>query len=128
MQFAGVLVYLSLYRFMTEEAAVTAAALGIGDALAPIFGQVFGRHVYHMPLGPVKTMEGSVVGVFLGTVVAMYLFLYMLGIPLLPLRMVLAYAGIAAVVEGTSPGNMDNVLVPVVLHFSIDRVQQWLPA
>jgi hypothetical protein len=30
-------------------------------------------------------MEGSVVGLFLGTVVAFYFYLYMMGIPLLPL-------------------------------------------
>jgi dolichol kinase len=122
------MVWLGLYQFMTEEAAVIAAAIGIGDGLAPMIGLLYGRHVYEMPLACQKTMEGSVVGVFLGTVAASYLYLYMMGLPLLPLRMVLVYGGIAAVVEGTAPGNLDNLAVPVTLHFSMEKVQEWLPA
>ena len=128
LQFAGVLVWLGLYRFQTEEAAIIAAASGMGDGLAPLIGFRYGRHVYQMPLASPKTMEGSVVGVFLGTVSGCYLYLCMMGIPLLPLRMILVYGGIAAVVEGTVPGSMDNLAVPVALHFSIDKVQEWLPA
>lgn len=128
LQFAVILVWLGLYRFMTEEAAIIAAAIGIGDGLAPMIGKVYGRHNYQMPLASPKTMEGSVVGVFLGTIAGCYLYLYMMGIPLLPLRMVLVYGGIAAVVEGTAPGNLDNLTVPIAIHFSIDKVQEMLPA
>jgi dolichol kinase len=124
--FCSVMVFLGMYKFMTEEAAIILAAVGSGDAVAPIIGCLYGRHVYRMPLGPQKTMEGSVCGVFIGTVSATYFFSYCLGVPLLPLRIVLAYAGIAAVVEGTAPGNMDNLAVPLALHFSMDRVQKWL--
>ena len=49
-----------------------------------------------------------------------------MGIPLIPLRMGLTYGAIAAVVEGTAPGNIDNLLCFVVIHFSIDRVQNLL--
>lgn len=112
---------------MTPEAALLAAAIGIGDGLAPIIGEAFGRHVYHMPLSNPKTMEGSIVGVFLGTVSACYLYLYMMGITFLPLRIILTCAFIAAVVEGSSPGNFDNICVPLVIHFSIDKVMEWLP-
>jgi hypothetical protein len=128
LQYMILLSWLGLYRFRTDEAAILMAAVGIGDALAPLFGATYGRHVYQMPLGRVKTMEGSVCGVFLGTCAASYLFLYMLGQSLLPLRVVLCYAGIAAVVEGTMPGNMDNIAVPMILHFSMERVHHWLPA
>ena len=121
--YAAVLVVLGLYRFMTAEAAVIVAAVGVGDTLAPLVGINFGRHVYHMPLTNSKTMEGSVVGVFLGTCAGCYFLLYTMGIALLPLRIVLAYAGIAAMVEGSSPETLDNVMVPLALHFSMDRVQ-----
>jgi dolichol kinase len=128
-QLTAVLIYLGLYCFQTQEAGIIAAALGVGDGLAaPLIGTQFGRHVYQMPLASPKTMEGSVVGVFLGTVSASYLYLYGMGLPLLPLRMVLTYGAIAAVVEGTAPGNLDNLAIPVVLHFSMDVVQEWLPA
>jgi dolichol kinase len=73
-------------------------------------------------------MEGSVVGVFLGTVIGCYFYLYMMGMQLLPLRLILAYSAVAAVAEGTSPGNLDNLVVPVVLHFSIEKVETLLPA
>jgi dolichol kinase len=123
---AAVFLWLNLYQFMTEEAAIV-AAVSFGDALAPLIGSRWGRHLYSVPLSKLKTMEGSVVGVFLGTIAASYFYLYMMRIPLLPLRIMLAYAGIGAVAEGTAPGNCDNVVTCVVLHFSMDRVQQLLP-
>ena len=80
-----------------------------------------------MPLAGAKTMEGSLC-VFLGTAVASYALLWSLGIPLLPLRVILVYAAIVAVVEGTAPGDMDNVAIAVALHVSLERVPAWLPA
>jgi CDP-diglyceride synthetase len=127
LQIACVMVWLGLYKFMSVEAAIIAGA-AFGDGIAPIIGARYGRHIFYMPFGNSKTMEGSVVGVFLGTVAGSYTYLYMMGIPLLPLRMILAYAGIASVVEATAPMNLDNLVIPVVLHFSIDRVQDLLPA
>lgn len=127
-QFAAVFVILGLYRFQTAEAAVVTAAIGIGDAIAPVIGGWFGRHRYQMPLASQKTMEGSVCGVFMGSCSATYFFLFCLRIrPFLPLRLVLAYATIAAVVEGTCPGYTDNLAVPIAIHFSMEsRVEQWL--
>lgn len=149
LQMAAIMVWLGLYKFMTEQAAITAAAVGIGDGLAPMIGAIYGRHMYQMPFASQKTMEGSVVGgtlstvllmyvvygllssfplltlvflhdslVFLGTVAGCYLYLYMMGLSLLPLRMVLTFSGIAAIVEGTAPGNLDNLTVPIAIHFS----------
>jgi len=123
---AGVFTWLTLYQFMSEEAAIIAAA-SFGDALAPLIGSRWGRHLYSVPFSKLKTMEGSVVGVFLGTVAGCYFYMYMMGIMLLPLRMILAYAGIAAVAEGTAPSNLDNIVTCLVLHFSMERVQQLLP-
>lgn len=123
---AAVFLWLTLYQFMTEEAAIV-AAVSFGDALAPLVGSRWGRHLYAVPLSKLKTMEGSVVGVFLGTIAASYFYMFMMGMTLLPLRIILAYAGIAAVAEGTAPGNCDNVVMCVVLHFSIPRVRQLLP-
>ncbi|KAG7366081.1 cytidylyltransferase family protein [Nitzschia inconspicua] len=123
---AAVFLWLTLYQFMTEEAAIV-AAVSFGDALAPLIGSRWGRHLYSVPFSKFKTMEGSVVGVFLGTIAASYFYMFMMGMTLLPLRIILAYAGIAAVAEGTAPGNCDNFVICVVLHFSIPRIQQLLP-
>jgi phytol kinase len=119
--------WLGLYQFMTLEAAVLAAAIGVGDGMAPLIGSLYGRHVYHMPLSNKKTMEGSIVGVFLGTVAACYLYVYMMGISKVPpLRCVLVHGIIAAVVEGSAPGNFDNVSTALVMHFSMDKINEWL--
>ena len=123
------LVYLGLCHFMESDSALVMAAVGIGDSIAPWIGSRFGRHVYQMPwFGPSKTIEGSLCGVFLGTVLGCYLNLWSLGLPLLPLRILLAYAGIAAVAEATSPSRMDNIVVPLVLVLSMDRVGSMFPA
>lgn len=120
------MVWLGLREFRTESAAVVLGACGIGDGIAPLIGALYGRHRYQVPLGQQKTMEGSVVGLFLGTVVGSYLYSWILGIPMLPLRITLVYGGIAAVVEGTAPGNIDNLTLPVVLLFSMDKVKEVL--
>jgi hypothetical protein len=125
LQLTLVLTWLGLFRFRTEEAAISASIL-VGDAATPLIGNIFGRHKFHVPLGQPKTMEGSVCGVFCCSVSAIYFFLYFLSLPLLPLRTVLAYAAIAAFAEGTAPANLDNLTVPLVMHFSIDRVQLWI--
>jgi dolichol kinase len=125
---AAVLIYLGQYHFMTTRAVVLAAALGVGDGwAAPVIGSRYGRHVYQIPLASPKSMEGSVVGVLLGTVSGCYLYLYLSGLPFLPLRVLLSYGAIAAVVEGTSPGSLDNLMISLVLLCTMDRVQDWLP-
>lgn len=124
LQFALIMVWLGLYRFQSQPAALIAAAIGIGDGMAPIIGARFGRHYYHVPFAARKTMEGSLCGVFLGTVWGTYLFSYVLGLELMPLRMILAYGFLAAVMEGTSVQGIDNVVLAVVM----DSVSKWLPA
>lgn len=127
LQLAAIMVWLGWTHFMTQEAVIIAAALASDGCLAPMVGALFGRHVYQLPLtGTTKTMEGSVVGIFLGTVSGCYMYFYMTGIPCLPLRMVLAYGAIAAVVEGTSIQGLDNLSIAMALHFSMPRVQALL--
>mmetsp|Transcript_22140 Transcript_22140/g.29133 ORF Transcript_22140/g.29133 Transcript_22140/m.29133 type:complete len:258 (+) Transcript_22140:101-874(+) len=125
LQYKILVIVVGLYRFMSPEGAIIVAAVGIGDGLAPAVGQNYGRHIYQMPLSNAKTLEGSVT-VFMGTVVGIYLYFYMLGLtPILPLRMTLAYGAVAACVEGSTPGMLDNIVVPLALHFSIERVKEW---
>ena len=122
------MVWLGLYKFMTVEAAIIIAAVGVGDGVAPLIGSRYGRHMFQLPWTSLKTMEGTVVGVFLGTIAGMYTYMFMMGIPFIPLRMVLAYAAIGGVAEATSLSSFDNIVIPVVLHLSIDRVPELLPA
>lgn len=126
LQLTLLMVYLGLFCFKEEEekAAILLAAVGIGDGIAPLIGVSYGRHVYRMPFCDSKTMEGSVCGVFLGTVAGCYLYPWLLSQEWRPLRIVLAIGGMAAAIEGSSPGNLDNILVPVILHFSMDRIDK----
>ena len=48
LQWMGWLTYLGLNHFMELQAAVTVAAIFLGDSwLAPMLGQAYGRHHYH---------------------------------------------------------------------------------
>jgi CDP-diglyceride synthetase len=140
-QLALIYVWLSLTGFASVESIIIASAVFSDNIVAPLVGIRWGRHLYSVPLSKTKTMEGSVVGVFLGTVVGcyfyMYIYMYIFNYqttndgttiqPLLPLRMILTYAAIAAVAEGTAPSNLDNLVITAMIHFSIDPVQKLLP-
>ena len=116
---------LSFLTLVKAEGAIMAAAC-LGDSIAPVIGSNYGRHIFHMPMSKAKTLEGCLC-VFLGTVCGCYFYLYTTGMALLPLRMILAYAGIAAVAEGTAPANLDNLVIAMVLHFSMEKVETLLP-
>jgi dolichol kinase len=123
LQFTIVMNWLGLFHFMSEEAAIIMAALGMGDGIAPLVGKYYGKHWYRMPLSSKKTLEGSIGGVFLGTIGGVYFFSYMLGIPVLTLQAILTLATIAMVVEGTSFNNCDNILLPVAMLYSLKYVK-----
>eukprot|EP00978_Attheya_sp_CCMP212_P030565 scaffold112755_cov63-Attheya_sp.AAC.1 len=124
LQFTIIMNWLGLFHFMSEEAAIIMAALGFGDGIAPLIGKYCGKHSYRMPLSSKKTLEGSIGGVFLGTIGGAYFFSYMLGIPVLPLQVILTLATIAMVVEGTSFNNCDNILLPVAMLYSLKYVKE----
>mmetsp|Transcript_9289 Transcript_9289/g.16842 ORF Transcript_9289/g.16842 Transcript_9289/m.16842 type:complete len:178 (+) Transcript_9289:628-1161(+) len=123
LQFTIIMNWLGLFHFMSEEAAIIMAALGMGDGIAPLIGKYYGKHSYRMPLSSKKTLEGSIGGVFLGTIGGVYFFSYMLGIPVLTLQAILTLATIAMVVEGTSFNNCDNILLPVAMLYSLKYVK-----
>lgn len=114
--------WLGLFQFMTLESTVVMAALGLGDGIAPLVGKKWGTHPYQVPGGTPKTIEGSIGGVFCGTVIGCYVYPPLLGFGILPWRLVLAFATISMVGEGTAPWSCDNVVVPALLHFSMDRL------
>lgn len=125
--FASFMVWLGLTQFMTMEGAIIMGAVGMGDGLAPLMGKYFGRTKYRVPFGNEKSLEGSILGVFLGTISGSYLYAFLLGLEDIPeIKLILACAFLATVVEGTSPGDFDNITVPLVLHFSLKHVPSLL--
>lgn len=125
LQFVLVMMWLGLFQFMTLEAAIVMAALGIGDGIAPLVGKTWGKHVYQVPGGTTpRTIEGSIGGVFCGTVIGCYVYPPLLGFGMLPWRLVVAFAAIATIGEGTAPWSSDNVVVPVLLHFSMNSLME----
>jgi dolichol kinase len=122
----------------SPESAVLAASLAVADGLAPMAGRWYGRHAAggrsssypsyrrrHLPSH--QRAEGTVAGALVGTALCTYLYQWLMGFPPLPLRLVLAYGGIAAVVGALLKG-ADNLAVPVALHLLMPRVQGWLAA
>ena len=98
------------------------AAVGIGDGIAPLIGSYYGNIPYRFPFSSPKSLEGSFFGVFLGTMAGSYLFLYCLGLPLIGTKALVVCATIATVAEAMAPETWDNVFVPMVLHFSWERL------
>lgn len=125
LQFSLFMIWLGMTKFMTREGAVLMAAVGIGDGIAPIIGSYYGNISYRFPFSSPKSIEGSFFGVFLGTMAGSHLFLYCLGLPMLTIRTYAMCAAIATVAEATAPESLDNVLVPMLLHFSWDKIASW---
>ena len=126
LQFVLVMTWLGLCKFMTLEATVIMAALGIGDGIAPLVGKKWGTHGYSTLGATRKTIEGSILGVFCGTILGCYTYPPLLGFGFLPWHLFVAFAAVATVGEGTAPFSSDNLVVPILLHFTMDRFEEML--
>lgn len=119
LQFTIFMMYVGINFFMTVEGAILCAALGIGDGIAPIIGRYYGNLKYRFPLGDRKSLEGSLYGVFLGTIVGCYFFVAALGLPQMSNRSMIICGIVSAIAEATAPTNSDNIIIPIVLHFTL---------
>jgi len=121
LQFTLVMIWIGISEFMTTRGAIIMAILGIGDGIAPLVGKYFGRFRYRLPLffTSTKSFEGSFFGVFLGSLVGSYFFIYTLGLPPIPYQLLIKYAGIATVIEAASPKGFDNIVVPIFMYWFI---------
>jgi Dolichol kinase len=119
------MMWVGTQQFMTKEGAILVAALGIGDGIAPIVGKYYGNLKYRLPLGGQKSIEGSLFGVFLGSIVGCYAFIHALDLQSSHMNRIVATAAIATFAEAIAPGNCDNFFIPLMIHFSIQRYP-WL--
>jgi len=119
LQFTCFMMWVGIEFFMTAEGAILVAALGIGDGIAPIIGLYYGNLKYRFPLSSRKSIEGSFFGVFLGTIAGCYCFINTLGLPPMSNRSMIICAIISTVAEATAPANWDNIVIPLVMHFTL---------
>ncbi|MFQ4146109.1 phosphatidate cytidylyltransferase [Chlorogloeopsis sp. ULAP02] len=89
---------------------VAMASLGWGDGFAPIIGSRYGRWKYQIL--STKTVEGSLT-MFISAFIASIFFVWLILPSELNINRILIIALIATFVEGFSPKEVDNILIPV---------------
>ena len=96
--------------FFYSPAAITSMAfLGWGDGMAPVFGRRFGKHKYNFLSE--KSLEGSLAFFIFGFCGAFVFNLILLGAVNIP--MLLICAVITTIIEGLSPKDVDNIIIPM---------------
>lgn len=88
------------------------AVLGWGDGLAPIVGMKLGKMKYKVLSE--KTFEGSL-AFFAGSVLAGMFFVWLIIPEAFDLSTILIIALAATIVEGLSPREVDNILIPLAV-------------
>jgi dolichol kinase len=88
-----------------------------------MLGKLYGRHVHRH--SNTKRKEGTIVGIFLGTILYCYAYQWSMGLALAPLRVALVN-GILAALVGTLFKGIDNLVVPIALYVLAPRVHVWL--
>ena len=86
------------------------AVLGWGDGLAPIFGMKLGKMKYKV--FSERTVEGSL-AFFLGSVLAGMFFVWLIVPTAFDPSRILIIAIVATILEGISPKEIDNIIIPV---------------
>jgi dolichol kinase len=86
--------------------------LGWGDGFAPIIGSRYGRWKYEILSN--KTVEGSL-AMFIFAFAASIFFVWLIIPSALNISRILIIALVAVLVEGCSPKEIDNILIPVAV-------------
>mmetsp|Transcript_6500 Transcript_6500/g.9875 ORF Transcript_6500/g.9875 Transcript_6500/m.9875 type:complete len:141 (-) Transcript_6500:92-514(-) len=123
LHFACLMVLLGLKMFMTEEAAIIMGAVGIGDGMGALIGMAFGRYEYKLPFSAKKTIEGSVFGVFLGTIFGCIIYPAALGYSIMSWKEITILSLMVTAVEAGSLGNFDNIALPIAIHYGLDSIK-----
>ena len=82
-------------------------------------GRYYGNLKFRFPLSTEKSIEGSIFGVFLGTIAGCYCFIHSLGLPIISHQNLIIFGIVSTAIEATAPGNFDNIFIPCVLHFTM---------
>ncbi len=98
---------------------VAMASLGWGDGFAPIIGSRYGRWKYKILSD--KTVEGSF-SMFIFAFAASIFFVWLIIPSEFNITRILLLSFIAALVEGFSPKEIDNILIPTVIIIAANFV------
>mmetsp|Transcript_28156 Transcript_28156/g.82968 ORF Transcript_28156/g.82968 Transcript_28156/m.82968 type:complete len:245 (-) Transcript_28156:1513-2247(-) len=116
LQFTLVMNTVGTILFMEPVSCLIMGAVGVGDGVAPIIGAKCGKHRYRHGVGGTKSIEGSL-AMLAGTIGGYYFYSWALDTPVLSVPFVVLGAVVAAAVEGLSPPDADNVLIPIAMYF-----------
>jgi dolichol kinase len=136
LQMTLIMCYVGLLKFMTHSGILMMASL-VGDGVAAIVGMQYGRHVYKVPLGSEKSVEGTI-GCAIGTMGGIWFFSYMCGIEMMAdgsvvgeggggggWKTYLAYGCLSAAVEAAAIRNWDNLLLALAMELSATHHQHF---
>jgi phytol kinase len=107
--FTLVMNIMGTFFFYSPGALMSMGFLGWGDGLAPVFGKKFGKHKYHILSE--KSLEGSI-AFFVFGVIGAALFSYIF-FSEINFSFLLICGLVTTIVEGASPKDFDNILIPV---------------
>lgn len=113
--FASIFFFICNFGYKKDLGTYFVAAMGIGDGLAPLFGNLLPWMPFRSLGGEPKTISGSF-GMFMGTFSGIYFFSWLLGTPS-HLEMTKAFAvSLSATVAEAAAGAWDNIAIPLSIY------------
>lgn len=110
--FTIVMNFLGTFFYSTPFALTAMGFLTWGDGIAPVIGTRFGKHSY--TILSKKTFEGSIAFLVFGFLGA-YFFNLLFGVEI-DLGLLLTSALLTTIIEGLSPKDFDNLLIPLTVY------------
>lgn len=105
--------------YKTFPGIVAMASLGWGDGVAPIIGSYYGRLKYQIFSN--KSVEGSL-SMFVFAFAASVFFVWLIIPTQVNMSRILLLALIATIIEGCSPKEIDNILIPTAVIVAVNFV------
>lgn len=105
--------------YKTFPGIVAMASLGWGDGVAPIIGSYYGRLKYQIFSN--KSVEGSL-SMFIFAFAASVFFVWLIIPTQVNMIRILLLALIATIIEGCSPKEIDNILIPTAVIVAVNFV------
>lgn len=123
LQMTLIMSYVGITHFNESQNGAIIMASFVGDAVAAVVGIHYGRLRYKIPLGGVKSVEGSI-GCILGTILGVTFYLHMLDVETMKWQLLVAYGVVSALAEATAWKDWDNFVIFVIMELSTKHLPQ----